>query len=120
MIQIRPATKQDVIDRFGNVPKTMKALVADLDGKIVGFCGIAQIGNMSELFSYTDDEVLPYKKTILKAAKKVMEKAPSVVVARSDPRFEGKLLRHLGFKKIDHPDNNPPEEWYIWAKSWHS
>lgn len=118
MIQLRPATRQDVIDRLGNVPKTMKAWVADLDGKTVAFCGIAQIGNVSELFSYVDDEALPYKKTILKGAKEVMKRAPSVVIARSDPRFEGKMLRHLGFKKIDHPDNEPPEEWYMWARSW--
>lgn len=117
MIEIRPATRADVLERLGRVPRTMRAWVAELDGKKVAFCGIAQMDNISELFSYVDDDMLAYKKAILKGAKEAMKHAPGVLVARSDPRFEGKLLRHLGFRLIDRIGNDPSDGWYLWSRS---
>lgn len=112
MITIRQATRLDVKNWLGNVPNTMRAWAADRDGEVLGICGIAQIDGVQALFSYVSDECLKYKKAIVKCAKECMKHAPPVVVAKSDPRFEGKMLRHLGFHEIEHSDG----EWFIWQR----
>lgn len=117
MVVISEATRSDIVEWFGAVPYTMRAMVAKDGDRIVAVCALANTRGQSTLISECLDEFLPYKKLIVRGAKKVMEWAKGPVLARSDPRFEGKMLKYLGFERIEHPDNVPPLEWWIWHGS---
>lgn len=68
---IRPATSED-IDRFSplrNKP-SIKAWVAELDGKLIGLGGVALYGGRWYAFLDLEEEMRPYKMTLMRAAKR--------------------------------------------------
>jgi hypothetical protein len=80
---VRPATSEDIV-AFSDLsePFTAKALVGEIDGRIVGMGGIALIKGRWYAFADFTEEARPYKMTIMRAAKRVMDD-----VRRSSIRF---------------------------------
>ena len=105
MLAIRPATRED-IEAFSDLPNkpTMRAWVAELDGRIVGLGGIAL--SKGRWFAFVDlkDEARPFKVTIARSALRFLDEARRdgirfiyAEVSRHEPRALPWLLS-LGFE----------------------
>src|SRR5690606_3030352 len=100
-----PATRED-IEAFSDLPKkpTIRAWVAELDGRIVGIGGIARANG--RWFAFVDllDEARPYKVHIARSARRFLDEARRdgvrvsyAEVSRHEPRALPWLLS-LGFE----------------------
>ena len=103
----RPARADDIIEYFGGPQRgTMKAVVAVLDGKVVGFLGVIREGPIGKYFCDISPELQPHLQsiTILRAIKASMEfvkqyRGPLVAIAE---HAEGcRILNRLGFIHLD-------------------
>lgn len=101
---VREATRED-IDRFYAMDEkpTMRAWVVELDGEIVGFCGLARAKGRWVAFSDMKDALRPFKKVILKTGLLMMREAKRAGIryVYSEPNPEEpnakRFLRALGF-----------------------
>lgn len=101
-ITIEPATKERVIELYGESPKSFKGYVVVLDNKAVGIWGLSYEGEKMLLFSDLKDELRPYKDEIWKAialVTKMVEKTkfPIVAVANKHEKNSERLLASMGF-----------------------
>lgn len=103
---IRPAT-QDDLAAFPHMKNavSIRALVAELDGKPVGIGGLIyrRNGNV-EAFSEMKDEMRAFPKTIVKAARQLtvlFADTGAVALANPKEKHSRKLLEHLGFEPLD-------------------
>jgi len=95
-------------------PGTMRALVAVMDGRIVGFLGVVREGPIGKYFCDIAPELEPYLRSmaIMRAIKQSMKfvkdyKGPMIAVAE---HAEGcRLLNRLGFTHLD-------GVYYAWLK----
>lgn len=99
----RYATREDLVRWFGNVPATMRALVIERDGELLGIAGITTANNHVQAFSSQKPELAPYKvakgRMTVAFAKMLAEiKGPVFAVCSEvEPTAPG-LLTHLGFR----------------------
>lgn len=106
MVEIRPATKEDIDELYGHRHKySMRAITAVIDGLPVGIAGVYYDGVSVVAFSVIKPELRVYPFAIYKAARMVKNmikknKVPAYAVA--DPKIEGssELLIHLGFEHV--------------------
>lgn len=100
MIEVRPATFEDVTEFYGSPPKqSMKGLVVVLDGKPVGIGGLVFSEKSVGFFSVVRPELKPYKMTIYKTARKLAEMAKgcsALAVADPDEPNSKQFLTRLG------------------------
>jgi hypothetical protein len=88
------------------IPGTLRALVAEMDGEIVGVIGIVREGGIGKYFCDIRPELMPYLTSmpIMRAIKKSMEwveayQGPLVAVAE---HAEGcRILNRLGFTHLE-------------------
>lgn len=105
MITLRTATQKDVEAFYGGLPAyTMRGIVADKDGEIIGIGGTYMYRGNTIVFCEMKEGAKQYRKYILKAAKMVMNSIKDKRVfaicdmnQESAPRF----LEHLGFFCVD-------------------
>lgn len=106
-ITTRYATSQDVSEFWDEkISGTMRALVAEMDGEVVGFIGVVREGPIGKYFCDFKPELQPYLTSmpIMRAIKKSMEfvheyQGPLVSVAE---HAEGcRILNKLGFTHLD-------------------
>lgn len=87
-IDLQPATPADVEEFYG-APSlySCRAIIARLDGKPVGLGGVYRVGKNMVVFTEIREEMLPYKKDILRACRMVLEiiNKYTMVVAYADP-----------------------------------
>jgi hypothetical protein len=102
-MKIRPATNADLRQWFdGYVPTTMRAIVVDDEGAIVGIAGIARMGDHLQAFSGIKPALRERPVTIGRVAvafsRMLEESAKPIIALCSDdePTAPG-LLSHLGF-----------------------
>lgn len=107
MIQpiVRLATDDDVRAFYdGPLPLTVKAWVADLDGKVIGIAGMVYDHGMpAYLFAGMKPEMKRYKRTIVRASKMVLDAFRHVPAgAFVDPKIPNarRFLEHLGFRFV--------------------
>ena len=114
-ILTRPVRDEDIINYFGGPQRgTVRAIVAEMDGKVVGLIGVIREGPIGKYFCDISPELQPHlgSITILRAIKASMEivkqyKGPVVCVAE---HAEGcRLLNRLGFIHLD-------GAYYAWLK----
>lgn len=117
MVNIRVATDEDIVKFYGKRPShSMRAIVGELDGEIIGIAGIFFNGVCIVVFS----EILPaaraYPFGIYKVARRikdmlVQKSLPAVAIA--DPKVEGScaLLEHLGFYYIASSHSGDIYQW---------
>lgn len=69
MVNIRPATKKDIIAYRGEVyPESFKGIVIESDGEIIGIGGVINT-NPLQAFSNITDKLRKSPKTLVKAAR---------------------------------------------------
>lgn len=115
---LRPATRADYREFYGEDPvNTMRAYVAELDGKVVGIGGTMCVQDSVYVFSDMKDELRPFKVSIFKFAKKVDELLsglPGVCIANPNEPNSERLLRSLGFEWVSSTESG---EVYKWTKN---
>ena len=101
---LRPATAKDAVAFYGKTPPfSFRGFVADLDGEVVGICGVYYEKHRPVAFSEMRDAMRPYKKEIAKACRMLMQLLNQLggsVYAFACPTepTSGYLLAKLGFK----------------------
>lgn len=115
--EIRTATARDIEAFYGERPPfTMRALVADLDGEIIGIGGVAYYPNKIVAFSEIKPKFRKYKKTIYKAAKmvcKIVDKygASALAISSESEKNSGELLARMGFVHIGKTSQGDIYQW---------
>jgi N-acetylglutamate synthase-like GNAT family acetyltransferase len=102
-MNFRPATLDDLIAFNGKKPATtMRAFVAEHEGKVLAVGGMHYTGGSLFAFSELSDEMRSHRKSILRAARYVIEKAKAMnlpvfaICSKSEPSAPAFLAR-LGF-----------------------
>jgi len=90
----------------------MRALVAEMDGKIVGVIGVSREGNVGKYFCNFAPELKPYLRsiTIMRAIKQSMEFVKQYggpVVSVAEHAEGARILGRLGFEHLY-------GEFYLW------
>jgi hypothetical protein len=105
MAEIVPATQQ-MLGQFDPMPRTVRAIAAVEGERVLGVTGFyPEGGKLVLMASIADDarsEIDRHKRTLVRAARKVMQMAQSLrmpIYAYADPEISGSesLLEHLGF-----------------------
>lgn len=102
----RAATRDDLHRWFGRVPNSMRALVLEHDGEIVGVAGIALMGDHLQAFSSQKDgargRVMAMGRMAVDFAKMLRTAGGPVfaLCSQSEPTAPG-LLSHLGFAPVN-------------------
>lgn len=100
---MRLATHDDLMDWWGNVPATMRALVVEDGGRILGVAGLAVMPDHIQAFSRFKDELRAHPFVLAKVAvlfKALLDDAGGAVMAvcsETEPTAPS-LLRKLGFR----------------------
>ena len=106
VIICRPATSGDLRAYFDGVPHgTMRAIVAELDGELVGIIGVVREGGWGKYFADFKESLEPHLRsiTIMRAVKESLAfvrgyRGPVIAVAE---HVEGtRLLTRLGFTHL--------------------
>ncbi len=113
-IQIRPATPDDVKDI---AHRTVRAIVAELDGKVIGVAGIMHTSPL-QAFGYFEDEFKKYPKAVVKSIKNfhallAQYDVPVYAIACPKQKSSSRFLEHAGFK-FDSVEGD--RRYYIWKR----
>lgn len=97
---LRPARTGDYESLYGvPLPFTIRAEVAEIGGRAVGIGGIAYIHGQPVLFSRMTDELRPFKKFIVRCARRAAQMASdthAAAIASPKEQLSCKLLMRLG------------------------
>lgn len=102
-MNVRHATEQDLRHWFnGTIPTTMRAVVVEQDGRLLGVAGVARNDDHLHAFSRITDELRPHKITIGRAAAMLREMMDGMgqvwaVCSPTEPTAPN-LLAWCGFK----------------------
>ena len=118
-LTIRPATRAD-IEAYSERPQsqTIRAIVGDLDGKIIGIGGLAIVRGRYYAFLDLRDEARDYKMHIMRGAMRILSQAKQsgvrFIFAEADQNEckSDAWLRRLGFKPDPRSDHL-----YQWNKN---
>jgi hypothetical protein len=105
-MRVRYATAEDVKSWYGSVPATMRAVVVEDEGHLVGIAGIARMGDHLQAYSEIKDELRSHPYLLAKASVmigKMIRDANAAVLAvcsESEPTAPS-LLSRLGFAPVD-------------------
>lgn len=103
--EIKPATREMLTEMYGHPPsRSMRAYAGFADGQLLAVFGWYYVNDDAVLFSKMKPEARKYKKTLVKAARMVVNAAKVRLKAIPDCDVPGseKLLAHLGFRKVGH------------------
>ena len=103
-IELSYATQADVEEFYaGQALYSCRAVIARLDGKAVGLGGVYRVGKQMCVFTEIRDEMKPYKKDIIRAARMVLEiiNKYTTVIAHPDPTqpTAESFGKHFNFEK---------------------
>ena len=116
MTEIMPATAEMIRALHKELPRTVRAIAAVEDGRVLGIAGLYPQDGYLVLFGAvapeTRAEMCRHKRTLLRIVWEVLGMAlrrRTPVVAMADPDIEGseRLLLHLGFM----PQNDGSYKW---------
>jgi hypothetical protein len=99
----RPATREDLQRWFGHVPASMRALVMEHEGEVVGVAGVALMADHLQAFAAESDKVRSHKMAKGRMAMDFAKLLASVngpvfaLCSQTEPTAPG-LLAHLGFR----------------------
>lgn len=101
-MKLRHATRDDLVGWFGSVPNTMRAIVIEDDGKLLGIAGISRMNDHVQAFSSISAELRGHKVLMGRAAvmfNKMLDdyKGPIFAVCSDKEPTAPGLLAHLGF-----------------------
>jgi len=107
VVEVRPATADDVRSFFGSVATTVRAKVALQDGKIIAIGGLAYFNGRVVAFADLGPEIKKHPVTLHKAALAVMAEAKArghrhIYAGRSDNEPTARRwMDRLGFVPVD-------------------
>lgn len=113
-ITIRPATRADFEAMYGESPKkTMRAVVGDVDGEVVGIGGVYYDPAGVVGFLKITDAAAPYRFTMMREARKFMQGFDIPIRAVRDPTSDGagRFLMALGFERVGETASGEVYEW---------
>lgn len=101
MVEIRPATRDDMIAHYGAVPASMRAIVAVADGELLGIAGLRYTSHGMIAFSEMRPGAERFPVSTMKCARHLVRlieqcHAPVYAVAGND-KTAPKFLARLGF-----------------------
>jgi len=101
----RPATGKDIVEFYGSSPYSMRALVAELDGKIVGVIGVVREPSAGKFFCDFSDELRPFLGCIkiwraVKAANEFAKAYRGPIVAVAEHAEGCRNLHRLGWTHL--------------------
>lgn len=112
-VTFRPATKRDLKEFIGpDMVHSAYAVVAEIDGEIVGAGGVYYCGGMAIAFSSFDDRLRDYPIAMARGVKKVMDIVRNHdCLAIADDRYATapELLSRLGFQNVE-------GSYFIWRR----
>lgn len=100
---LRPATADDLVSFYGHHPRsTMRAVVAEHDGRILGVAGLMRTPNGLLAVSEITDELRRYPLVIMRAGRIIADMArksavPVYAVASDKEANSAAFLERLGF-----------------------
>jgi hypothetical protein len=101
---LRPATAHDVAAfTNGKMTMTCQAIVADLDGEIIGIGGVYFTGAHVVAFSDFKKKMLDYPFTMARAVKmimKIVQERPCIAIADKRHASAFDLLQRCGFRRV--------------------
>lgn len=101
MTAVRPATRQDLQRFFGDVPPmTMRAVVAEEDGEILGVAGVKRENGCLVAFSDAAADPAQHKRLAVRMAREVLAMMRGRTVYAVS-RTESALLPHMGFEHVE-------------------
>ena len=112
-VRTRVASAEDIERFYGTKPRaTLRALVAEMEGKIVGVIGVSREGDVGKFFSDFSPELEPYVRsiTIMRAVKEslnLVRQYRGPVVAIAEHGESCRILNRLGFTHLE-------GAYYIW------
>ena len=100
-VEIRKATRDDMVSYYGSIPASMKALVATIDGEIIGIAGLRYTPYGLIAFSEMKPGAEKYPVSTMRCAKMLVEliretEAPVFALA-GNKTTAPKFLARLGF-----------------------
>ena len=103
-MMVRDATREDMLAWWGEVPATMRAIVVEHAGQVLGVAGIARMNDHMQAFSAFKEELRAHRFTMAKAALRYMQmlnetKIPVLAIQSRDEPEAPDLLEKLGFTK---------------------
>ena len=107
---IRPGRPADWLAFYGEPPKrTVRPIVADLDGKILGVAGLERQHGFYVAFSDISDDMRKHKTAMLRAGKMLVDmikecRLPVVGIQNKDEPTSINFLTHLGFVPTEEPE----------------
>lgn len=111
-MQFRPAKPADLAKFMDPVPYTVKAVVAEHDGEVLGVGGVYYQGMAVIAFSEFDPKMRRFATDMLRGARKIVEIVKSVrapVYAIPGPFASAPvLLKRFGFEPIEETN------FYVW------
>jgi hypothetical protein len=105
-MKLRAATRDDVLAWFGSVPATMRAIVAEHEGSVVGIAGVSTMADHVQAWSAFDEVVRGHPVLMARAAVLVRRMIESVsgpvtaVCSETEPTAPA-LLARLGFEQVE-------------------
>ncbi len=117
---IRPATSKDLDQFYGEDRPggSMRVVVVDLDGDIVGIAGLAYHDDQMVAFSVIRDPLRGYPLTIMKTAMRlkdmIIKYGGNVLAIASGGEINSdKLLERMGFSFIGDTEDGRAYRWQI-------
>lgn len=100
---LRPATEADLVAFYGRPPRsTIRAIVAEHQGRILGVAGLMRTANGMLAVSEISEEMRSHRLTIMRAGKAIADMAkrspvPVYAVASDKEANSAAFLERLGF-----------------------
>jgi hypothetical protein len=102
-VKVRYATAEDLHGWYGGPPPmTMRAVVVEDAGSVVGICGLCRAPDHVQVFSHIKDELRGHWVPMARAAAMVRRMIDGPVLAMQDcaEPTSGRLLQWLGLREI--------------------
>lgn len=112
----RPATAADIVQFYSRpLPFTVRAWVAEADGRVLGLAGYIPQGRYVLAFSEIKDEMRAHPMAVMRGAKKFMGLLDRPAVAYASRKEPGscRLLERLGWKYATTDDQGEVFTWAI-------
>lgn len=104
MIELVPATKEHIEAMYGETQgRTVRAIAAVEDGKVLGVGGIYQTAGNTVIFANLSDELRKRPRKLVEASRIVLRWIEGNAHAICDPQIKTaqNFLEHYGFQKME-------------------
>lgn len=111
---VRPARAADFRAFYGRaLPRSGRAWVAELDGKVIGLAGYYLMGGRAFVFSDMDEAMARYPVTIMREARRLMAglRLPALCIADPARETSGRFLERLGWRLVGPGDEGDIYAW---------